>query len=117
MEFMQVDRRTMFWMIKKKIAPDYDVTLNFEDRYSELSHNILDKLWQEDKIEYTVSENIIRNIIYDAIEGYKNSFEDIEESVFEQIANMKRKLIPGTDEYEVVFEKLYRTELKKRGMF
>ena len=117
MEFMQVDRRTMFWMIKKKIAPDYGVTLNFEDRYSELSHNILDRLWQEDKIEYTVSENIIRNIIYDAIEGYKNSFEDIEESVFEQIANMKRKLIPGTDEYEVVFEKLYRTELKKRGMF
>jgi len=117
MEFMQVDRRSMFWMIKKKIAKEYDVILNYEDRYSELSHNIMDKLWQEDKIEYNVSENTIKNIIYDAIDSYKNSFEDIEEIVFEKISNMKRKLIPGTDEYEVVFEKLYRDELKKRGMF
>ncbi len=117
MEFTQVDRRALFWMVKKKIAEDYDVILNYEDRYTELSHKILDRLWQEDKIEYSVSDNTIRNIIFDAIEGYKNSFEDVEEIVFDKISNMKRRLIPGTPEYEVVFEKLYREELKKRGMF
>jgi len=117
MEFMQVDRRSMFWMIKKKMAKDYGLILNYEDRFSELSHQIMDRLWQEDLMDYTVSENSVKNIIYDAIEGYKNSFEDIEETVYEKISNMKRKLIPGTDEYEVVFEKLYRDELKKKGMF
>ena len=117
MEFMQVDRRSMFWMIKKKMAKDYDLLLNYEDRFSELSHQIMDRLWQEDLMDYTVSENSVKNIIYDAINGYKESFEDIEENVYEKIGNMKRKLIPGTDEYEVVFEKLYREELKKKGMF
>jgi len=117
MEFMQVDRRSMFWMIKKKMAKDYDLILNYEDRFSELSHQIMDRLWQKDLMDYTVSENSIKNIIYDAIDGYKNSFEDIEEIVYEKISNMKRKLIPGTDEYEVVYERLYRDELKKKGMF
>ncbi len=117
MEFMQVDRRSMFWMIKKKMSKDYELILNYEDRFSELSHQIMDRLWQEDLMDYTVSENSIKNIIYDAIDGYKESFEDIEENVYEKISNMKRKLIPGTDEYEVVFEKLYRDELKKKGMF
>ena len=117
MEFMQVDRRAMFWMIKKKMAKDYDVILNYEDRYSELAHKIMDRLWQEDKMDYKVSENTIKNIIYDAINGYKESFESIEEEVYEKISNMKRKLIPGTDEYNIVFEKLYREELKRKGMF
>jgi len=117
MEFMQVDRRAMFWMIKKKMAKDYDVILNYEDRYSELAHKIMDRLWQEDKMDYKVSENTIKNIIYDAINGYKESFENIEEEVYEKISNMKRKLIPGTDEYNIVFEKLYREELKRKGMF
>jgi hypothetical protein len=117
MEFMQVDRKAMFWMIKKRMAKDYDVILNYEDRYSELSHKIMDRLWQEDKMDYKVSENTIKNIIYDAINGYKESFEDIEEIVYEKISNMKRRLIPGTDEYNIVFEKLYREELKRKGMF
>jgi len=117
MEFMQVDRRSMFWMIKKKMAKDYDLLLNYEDRFSELSHVVMDRLWQEDLMDYTVSENSIKNIIYDAIDSYKESFEEVEENVYEKIGNMKRKLIPGTDEYEVVFEKLYREELKKKGMF
>jgi len=116
MEFMQVDRRAMFWMIKKKMAKEYGVILNFEDRFSELSHKVMDRLWQEDKMDYQVSENTIKNIIYDAIDTYKESFESIEEDVYEKISSMKRKLIPGTTDYEVVFEKLYRDELKKRGM-
>jgi hypothetical protein len=117
MEFMQVDRRALFWMIKKKMAKDYDVMLNYEDRYSQLAHKVMDRLWQEDKMDYKVSENTIKNIIYDAINGYKESFEVIEEKVYEKISNMKRKLIPGTDEYNTVFERLYREELKKKGMF
>jgi len=34
MEFMQVDRRSMFWMIKKKIAKEHNFILSYEDRFS-----------------------------------------------------------------------------------
>ncbi len=115
-EFMQVDRRNMFWLIKKKLAKDYDVTLSYEDRFSDISHQILEKIWKDDLIEYSVSENKVKNTIYNSIEEYLNSFENIEDIVIEKISHYKRKLIPGTEEYELVFEKLYEEELRRKGM-
>ncbi len=116
MEFMRVDRRNMFWLIKKKMAKEYDVILSYEDRFNKVAHEILDRLYDEDLINYSVSENIIKNVIYTSIENYIQSFEEIEDTVIEKIEKMQRKLIPGTDDYNVVFERLYRDELRKKGM-
>ncbi|HIP47093.1 MAG TPA: DUF507 family protein [Campylobacterales bacterium] len=117
MEFNRIDRRSMFWMIKKKIAKEYDVILSYEDRYNNVAHAMLDKLWQEDLMDYKVAENTIKNVILNALEDYIASFEDIEETVIEKIRHMKREIIPGTDDYNAVFERLYREELQKKGMF
>jgi hypothetical protein len=116
MEFMQVDRRNMFWLIKKKLAKEYKVTLSYEDRYSDLSHKILETLWKNSLIEYTVSENRVKNVIYNAMEKYFASFEQVEETVAEKINNYKRKLVPGTPEYDLVFERLYEEELRRKGL-
>jgi len=116
-EFMRADRRSMFWMIKKKMAKEYGVILSYEDRFSELSHTVMDRLWQLDLMDYTINDNVIKNIIFDAINSYLESFEEVEEVVYDKISNMKRRLIPGTDEYNIVFERLYREELKRKGMF
>lgn len=112
-----VDRRSMFWMIKKKIASDYDVILSYEDRFNNVAHLILDKLWSDDLMNYSVTENLMKNVIYKAIEDYIQGFEDIEQTVIDKIDTMKRRLIPGTDEYSTVFERLYREELQRKGMF
>ncbi len=116
MEFMQVDQRNMFWLIKKKLASEYGVILSYEDRYSDVSHKILDALIQNDLIDFTVSENMVKNIIFGSIENYLEKFEDIEDRVMDKIKHYKRKLIPGSEEYDIVFEKLYQEELKKIGM-
>lgn len=115
-EFMLADPKQLFWMIKKKLAPEYDVILNYEDRFNHLSHKILDKLINENLIKFSSSENRVKNIIYDAIIGYIDAYDEIEDIVLEKISNYKRRLIPGSDEYELVFQKLYEDELKKRGM-
>jgi len=103
-------------MIKKRLAPEYGVILNSEERYSNLSHQILNELWEEELIDYTVSENQVRGVILKAIEEYMKSFEEIEDIVLEKMSHYKRKLIPGTDEYDLIFERLYEEELRKRGM-
>jgi len=115
-EFMQVDRRNMFWLIKKKLAKEYDVTLSYEDRYNDIAHRILEASWKENLLEYNVSENRVKNVIYNGIESYLKSYEGIEDTVIEKISNYKRKLIPGSEEYELVFERLYEEELRRKGM-
>ncbi|MCW1359678.1 DUF507 family protein [Campylobacter sp. US33a] len=116
MELMQVDRKNMFWLVKKKLAPDFGVILNSEDRYNNLAHKILENFVENDYINFNVSENRVKNLIFLSIESYLKIYEDLEDEVLEKILNYKKKLIPGSEEYELVFEKLYQEELRKKGM-
>jgi len=115
-EFMLADERQLFFMIKKKLAPEFGVILDYEERYSDISHKILDELYEEDLIHFDVTENRIKNIIYNAITSFIADTSEIEDAVMDKIRSYKRKFIPGTDEFEILHEKLYREELMKRGM-
>lgn len=115
-DFYLADERQLFFMIKKKLAPEFGVILSYEERYSDLAHKILDALYEEDLINYDVSENRIKNIIYDSMTTFIADTGEIESAVYQKIKSYKRNLIPGTDEFEIVYEKLYKDELVRRGM-
>ena len=115
-EFMLADERQLFFMIKKKLAPEYGVILNYEERYSDISHKILDELYEEDLIHFDITENRIKNIIYNAITGFIADASELEDAVMDKIRSYKKKYIPGTDEFDILHEKIYREELMKRGM-
>ncbi|QSZ42818.1 DUF507 family protein [Sulfurimonas aquatica] len=115
-EFMLADERQLFFMIKKKLAPEFDVILNYEERFSDIAHKVLDELYEEDLIHFDVTENRIKNIIYNAMTSFLADTSEIEDAVMDKIRSYKRKFIPGTDEFEILHEKLYREEMTKRGM-
>lgn len=103
-------------MIKKKLASEFKFMLDKEDRYNNLAHKVLENLVNEDLINYNVSENRVKNLIFSSIMTYLKEYENLEDLVYEKISNYKRKLIPGSEEYELVFEKLYQEELRKKGL-
>ncbi len=115
-EFMLADERQLFFMIKKKLAPEFGVILDYEERFSDLSHKILDELYEEDLIHFDVTENRVKNVIYNAMTAFMADSSEIEDAVMNKIRSYKRKFIPGTDEFDILHEKLYREELMKRGM-
>lgn len=115
-DFYLADERQLFFMIKKKLAPEFGVILSYEERYSDIAHQILDELYEEDLIRYDVSENRIKNIIFDAMTKSIADSSEIESIIFQKIKGYKRNLIPGTDEYEILYEKLYKDEMMKRGL-
>lgn len=115
-EFMLADERQLFFMIKKKLAPEFGVILDYDERFSDISHKILDELYEEDLIHFDVSENRVKNIIYNSITSFIADTSEIQDAVMDKIRSYKRKFIPGTDEFEILYEKLYKEELLKRGM-
>jgi hypothetical protein len=115
-EFMLADERQLFFMIKKKLAPEFGVILDYEERFSDLAHKILDELYEEDLINYDVAENRIKNIIFNAITSFVAEDNELHYAVIDKIKSYKRRYIPGTDEYEILYEKLYKEELIKRGL-
>jgi hypothetical protein len=115
-EYLNADYRQLFWLAKKRMANEFGVILNNEDRYSDIAHKILDYLWEEDYIHYKCSYNKIKNVIFESIDEFLKGFEKADDKVMEKIKNYKRKLIPGTDEYDIVYHRLYEEELIKRGL-
>ena len=115
-EFMLADERQLFFMIKKKLAPEFGVILNYEERFSDIAHKILDELYEEDLIHFDVTENRIKNIIYNAMTSFIADSSEIEDAVMDKIRSYKKRYIPGTDEFDILHEKIYREEMLKRGM-
>ena len=115
-EFQHADERQLFFMIKKKLAEEAGVIMNYDDRYNDLSHTILDELYENYLIEYDVNENQVKNVIFKAFKAFADSFDEIDDIVYSKIKNMKREIIPGTQDYELIYERLYKEELTRRGM-
>lgn len=115
-EFYKADFRQLFWLTKKRLANEYGVILNNEDRFSDIAHQILDFLWEEDYVHFTVSDNQVKNVIFNAISKFLKGYEEADGEVYEKIKNYKRKLIPGTEEYDLIYQRLYEEELIRKGL-
>ncbi|NOZ90134.1 MAG: DUF507 family protein [Epsilonproteobacteria bacterium] len=115
-EIQQVKERELFFMIKKRLAPEYGVIMNYDDRYNEVAHRILDELYENYLIEYNVNDNQVRNVIFKAFKAFAKAYDEMDTVVYDKIKKMKKDYIPGSVEYELIYERLYEEELRKRGM-
>jgi hypothetical protein len=115
-EFQHADERQLFFMIKKKMAPEHGVIMNYDDRYNDLAHLILDELYENYLAEYDVNENQVKNVIFKAFKAFADAYEAIDDIVYEKIRSMQKEVIVGSQEYELLYERLYQEELAKRGM-
>ena len=115
-EFYNADYRQLFWMTKKRLANEYDLILNFEDRFSDISHQVMDYLYEEDFIHFEVSDNQVKNVIFNAVDNFMKGFDEADTLAYEKIKTYKRKLIPGTEDYDIIFNRLYEEELVKKGL-
>jgi len=115
-EIQQVKERELFFMIKKRLAPEFGVIMNYDDRYNDVSHMILDELYENYLLEYDVNENQVRNIIFKGFKSFADAYDKMDDTVYEKIQKMEKEYVPGSVEYELVYERLYEDELRKRGM-
>jgi hypothetical protein len=114
--FYGVDRREVFKLLKKEIAKEEGFNLRKDERIEDLSSFLVKELWDKELIDYDVRDGKIKNIIYKSIMEFLNRENEAREEVYKKIENYKRPLIPGTEEYELVFQRLYEQELRKRGL-
>lgn len=111
-----LDEGHLLRMIKKRFADESGFILAWEDRYNALSHKIMDELIDTSIINFKVSEMMVKNVIFKSINAYAKGYKDIENAINDRIKNnFKKKILPGTEEYELVFSKMFEEELRKQG--
>jgi len=115
-EVQHADERQLFFMIKKRLAPEYGVIINYDDRYSDIAHKILDELYEEYLIEYEVNENQVKNVIFKSFKDFAKSYEEIDDIVYDKIRSLEKEVLPGSEEYEILYDRYFKEELSRRGM-
>jgi len=79
-----------------------------------LSREIARRSLKEGIFDLIGSEKLVVNTIMETMEKYFSIEDEVYERVVESLQKRSKKLIPGSMEWEVAFNKAYEEEMSKR---
>ena len=85
-----------------------------EDRQSHLAHMIVDAIWDDDLVDFADDELAVR-IAKKAILEFVREDEEIDKFARDKVASLKRGVIEGSPEWDILFKKYYEEERNRRG--
>lgn len=85
-----------------------------EDRLSHLAHIVTDGIWNDDLVEYTDEDAALR-AAKRAVAQWAQEEAELDKSARAKVASLKRNVIEGSPEWDVMYSKYYEEEMKKRG--
>ena len=85
-----------------------------EDRQSHLAHKITDAIWNDDLVDYT-DEDLALRLAKKAIAEFVKEDMDVDQKAREKVASLKRGVVEGSPEWDILYKKYYEEERGKRG--
>jgi hypothetical protein len=84
-----------------------------EDRISHIAHKVIDKLWRDDLADVTDEPRAL-NVVKDAIAAFFAVAEEIDQTVRKKLASYSQSKIPGSREWEILYQQFYREEAARK---
>lgn len=85
-----------------------------EDRQAHLARIITDAVYDDDLVDFTDDEMALR-FAKKAIAEFVKEDEEIDRKAKEKVASLKRGVVEGSPEFEVLYRKYYEEERGRRG--
>jgi hypothetical protein len=85
-----------------------------EERQTHLAHVIADTIWEDDMIDFTDDEVAIR-MAKKAIADFVKEDQAIDDAARAKVSSLKRNVVEGSPEWDILYKKYYEEERKRRG--
>lgn len=85
-----------------------------EERQSHWAHLLTDSIWNDDMVDYTDEDQALR-LAKVAIKEFVAEDTAIDRRAREKVASLKRGVVEGSPEWEILYKKYYEEEKKKNG--
>lgn len=85
-----------------------------EDRQSHLAHLVTDKVWGDDIADFSDDDQALKATKL-AIAFFVKEAADIDQHARDKVATLKRNVMEGTSEWEIMYRKYYEEEKNRRG--
>ena len=86
-----------------------------EEKQSELARIITDGIWKDDLVDYTDDDRALR-VAKQGISKFVAEMESIDKKARETLTSLKRNVPEGSPEWDVLYNKYFEEELKRRGI-
>lgn len=84
-----------------------------EERQAHWAHVITDAIWNDDMVDYTDEDVALRTARQAIVEYVKEDIQ-IDALARGKVASLKRGVLEGTPEWDVMYRKYYEEEIQKR---
>jgi len=85
-----------------------------EDRQNHLAHVVTDKVWGDDIVDFSDDDEAFR-AAKKAIVLFVREDMEIDTKAREKVASLKRNVMEGTTEWDIMYKKYYEEEKNRRG--
>ncbi len=85
-----------------------------EDRQSHWAHLITDRVYNDDLVDFSDDDQALRGT-KKAIAEFVKEDQDIDTAARNKVASLKRGVIEGSPEWDIMYKKYYEEERGKRG--
>ncbi len=86
-----------------------------EERRSHLAHIITNGLWQEDLVDYS-NDDLALRAAKKGVQKFVDEFQEIDVKVHQTLKSLKRNVVEGSNEWDVLYAKYFEEELQRRGV-
>jgi uncharacterized protein len=86
------------------------------DKLNKLAHTIADTLAEIDQVGFLEDRNTIRQEARKALEILLNEEAKIDTSARLKIANQRKIILEGSQEWDILYRKYYNEEVRKLGI-
>ena len=86
-----------------------------EDRQSHFAYLITNELWENDLVNYTDDERAMRTS-KQSVREFALKLVKMDEKVRQKIQSLKRNVLEGSSEWEVLYSKYFKEEMLRQGL-
>ncbi|MGE0761683.1 MAG: DUF507 family protein [Bdellovibrionales bacterium] len=85
-----------------------------EDRQSHLARLLVDGIWNDDLVDYTDDDTALR-LAKKGLAKFVAEGEEIDKQVRDKLVSLRRGVVEGSPEWDVLYGKYYDEEMVRRG--
>ncbi|WP_457635524.1 DUF507 family protein [Persephonella sp.] len=108
--------RTAVMKVKEKLAEERNIHLDPEERMNQIAHKIKKYIETENSIEIFEHPNKIRRKIFEILKQLVKEEKEIDREVRQRIKSYSKKILEGTPEWRILYNRIYEDALKRRGL-
>ncbi len=85
-----------------------------DDRLSHLASIIINGIWKDDMVDF-VDDDMAMRIAKRAATKFGEEMRDVDRKARAKVASLKRNVVEGSPEWDVMYSKYYEEETQRRG--